>query len=775
MPPAHLRTFVPLLCLLVIACGGVSSAPEDGVVVAPVERDTTPEALPSVDGARPNNPTPTGGPSSPSPSAPADLTRARLLEAEGELRSALNAYLAVANSNSNSRGEAVLGAARVLLDLDRAMEARSLLEPFLAAGAGPHQGAARYLLGRTYDFLSMPQQALEQFLLYADLGGPATAYARIERARILAGLGQAEAAEAEAQAAVALGIPAAVRNGMRLSMAQAYERAGQPANALGWFQALLDGGGDPIAALTGLSRVKRAIGDLSYWQDEARLMASYPSSAAALAALNRALEAGVAVDSFVRGLVLYRHGEYDRAFDVLMARINAAPNDPANAEAYYYVAAIQEHRNQAEQALISYARVVELNPSSTLADDALWWRGRILEDAGRRSEAAAVFGQLAVNYPSSSWASDAALRGGLLLYQAGDYRGAANAWAQMLLTATGLVERQRLTLWQGKALLKAGETAQARTILEQLAASGEDDYYGIRAVALLNGRHGLPKATVEANINLTPDFDWAAAEAWLSQRTGRTVTPAHEQPWAADSRWARAQELWTVGRAVQAEVEALSLLDSYNQDPIALYTMARALAAQGRTSISGRAGQRLLRVLNTKPNQGLPKAILSLSYPAAFPTAVQRYAQAEGISPLLMLAFIRQESFFDPRAVSPAGALGLTQVLPATGRTLASRLGVTGFESDQLLQADTNIRFGAHYMANALRELDGNIYAALAAYNAGQAAARRWLPAAHGDADLYVEVVEWAETRLYLEIVAENYAIYRYLYAGEPVPNLPRD
>jgi soluble lytic murein transglycosylase len=178
-------------------------------------------------------------------------------------------------------------------------------------------------------------------------------------------------------------------------------------------------------------------------------------------------------------------------------------------------------------------------------------------------------------------------------------------------------------------------------------------------------------------------------------------------------------------------------------------------------------------VLNTNPNAGLPKPLLSLSYPAAFAPLVQKYASAQKVSPLLMLAFIRQESFFDPRATSPAGALGLTQVVPSTGEAIAKTLGVNDFETDQLLHADLNLRFGAKYMADQLEKFRGEIFVAFAAYNAGPTAAGHWRDDSGNDGDLFLETIEFHESRLYVEIVSENYAIYRYLYGGQPEPNLP--
>ena len=84
-----------------------------------------------------------------------------------------------------------------------------------------------------------------------------------------------------------------------------------------------------------------------------------------------------------------------------------------------------------------------------------------------------------------------------------------------------------------------------------------------------------------------------------------------------------------------------------------------------------------------------------------------------------------------------------------------------------------NLKLGARYMADQLNRFDDEVFVALAAYNAGPNAAERWREASGDDADLYVETIEFGETRLYIEIVAENYAIYRYLYAGESEPNLP--
>ena len=165
-----------------------------------------------------------------------------------------------------------------------------------------------------------------------------------------------------------------------------------------------------------------------------------------------------------------------------------------------------------------------------------------------------------------------------------------------------------------------------------------------------------------------------------------------------------------------------------------------------------------------------PYAIEQLAYPTPFASELLEAAAAEGIPPLLLAALARQESAFNPRAGSLAGALGLTQVIPPTGEEIASSLGVPWL-IDDLFDPRTSLRFGAHYLAMQLKQFDGNVVAALAAYNGGPGNARRWLNAQPFPGALgYSEAVDFSETQDYLGRVIENYAWYRYLYAGAPRP-----
>jgi soluble lytic murein transglycosylase len=745
----------------VVACSGDEKPPD--VIVTSLGQATTE--------AGDETPAGPGAALTPQAGLSVDLDAARRLESEGDIERAAAAYVAVAAGKSPEAKQGTLAAARLLLELERPDDVRILLEPFIARNdfAGDDK-AAHYLLARAYAALDMWAESLAQYDLYVQTGRAALPYAHLDRAQALLALGRTQEAIAAVQGGLGMGVPASQRSRFLLVIAQAYETSGAHGDAIAAYRNLINDGSEVTRSLSKVIELKRKLGDGSYTTDLTQLLAGYPSSPEALDNLKQAQARGEPVLAVVRGLVLYRANDYTSAEPAFKEQISLSPNAAASAEAYYYLAAIQESKNDIASALTNYTRATELNPQSPIADDALWWRARIQEIDGVLDQAGTLYARIVNDYPNSQFYSDAAFRNGMLRYRARDFTAAATLWSQSAASTGDGAERTRLQIWQAKALIASGSNATAAPILQEMAADYEDDYPGVRARALAAGKPELPTVDGETKLDIDPDFDWKAAEAWLTGRTGRAISDAG---WSTDARWGRAQELWLVGRAGYGDAEMFGLIEAYAGDAVAMYTIARRLDDLGRTSMSARAGQRLLRVLNTNPNAGLPKPLLSLSYPAAFGPLVQKYAGEQKVSPLLMLAFIRQESFFDPRALSPAGALGLTQVVPGTGEAIAKTLGVDDFTAEQLLHADLNIRFGAKYMADQLEKFQDEIFVAFAAYNAGPTAAGRWRQDSGNDGDLFLETIEFHESRLYVEIVAENYAIYRYLYGGQPEPNLP--
>ena len=153
-----------------------------------------------------------------------------------------------------------------------------------------------------------------------------------------------------------------------------------------------------------------------------------------------------------------------------------------------------------------------------------------------------------------------------------------------------------------------------------------------------------------------------------------------------------------------------------------------------------------------------------LAYPLAFRDQIAKASKTAAIPPDLLQALMREESALDPRALSPTGALGLTQVMPGTAREIARRLKLHGFVPSNLFDPDVSIRIGGAYL--------GELYArfqhpalALASYNAGPGAVSAWLSKRRAlPLDVFVEEIPLDETRGYVKRCLRSFAAYQYLY-----------
>jgi soluble lytic murein transglycosylase len=161
----------------------------------------------------------------------------------------------------------------------------------------------------------------------------------------------------------------------------------------------------------------------------------------------------------------------------------------------------------------------------------------------------------------------------------------------------------------------------------------------------------------------------------------------------------------------------------------------------------------------------VPGDLLRVAYPVDYVAQVDGQARVNGLDPLFLAAVVRQESFWDASAGSPVGAVGLTQVMPATGEGIARALEVKEFRTSDLFKPAVSLQFGAYYLAGQLKRL-GNPHYALAAYNAGPGNAARWIDGAgKGNAADFVEQVDYAETQHYVAVIMEHYAHYLRAYS----------
>ena len=723
--------------------------------------------------------TPTPSPEPTATPSPPDLSLAAEFAVQGKVDAAIGAYLAVIEQGPpDERLTARLALARVYVDDGQPSLAVGQLDAYLLeAPAEADVRAAQYSLAEALALQDDWEGALPLYDAYIGSGGGATTYARIDRALALVHIGRPGQALAEAELVLGEELPSSVRLPFLLSMAQQLEPA-LPTSAQTLYERLAEESLSPADQALALWRSAviqdQEGGATARAEAWPTIIQRFPETSTARTIIDELPEGAAELDPYFIGLVYYRDGrsaEAREAFGASLAASQGGGSAASAARSSYYLAILDERAGDVDGAVAGYGRVLDIDPTVEQADDALWWQGRLLEQTGRRSEAAVSYQRLVEDIPGSDRAAEARFRLAIFPYDDGLFEQATRAFADIADAAEGR-ERQRALLWQGKALAADGAPTGADEAWQTLREEAPADYYGLRA-AVLPGEAG--GALEDAGLSQPIEPNWAAIEAWLRDATDEDPAGALETL-LYDEHWGLGQELLALGMHRRAHHEFGLLLDSAEADPAALYQVARFFHSVGLTDLSARAATRLLTALADSTTAEAPVDLWRLAYPAPFVALLREASDAEGAPDVLVLALLRQESFFDPRAGSTAGALGLAQVIPPTGLEIADALGVDDFEVEQLFRPVVSLRFGAYYIQQQVDAFDGNIYYGLAAYNGGAGNSQRWQDAAGGsDVDRFVEEITFSETKAYLRLVAENLARYRQLYTDLEEPALPGD
>jgi soluble lytic murein transglycosylase len=166
----------------------------------------------------------------------------------------------------------------------------------------------------------------------------------------------------------------------------------------------------------------------------------------------------------------------------------------------------------------------------------------------------------------------------------------------------------------------------------------------------------------------------------------------------------------------------------------------------------------------------LPDPVWRILYPMRYEDQLLESAHRQGLDPALVAGVIWQESTFDASAESPAGALGLMQVMPRTGRSLARSLGLR-YRRSMLTDPEVGLKMGTLYLRRMIDAHGGHIERALAAYNAGPGRVRSWTAARPGlTAEDFIETIPFTETRNYVMGILAHQEHYRRLYGMPPSP-----
>jgi soluble lytic murein transglycosylase len=466
------------------------------------------------------------------------------------------------------------------------------------------------------------------------------------------------------------------------------------------------------------------------------------------------------------GRALKRDRQSGRAIDVLRPVAERCAEPEIRRRALYVLATAVQAQGSRDEAIALYRRFAREQPSSSLADDALVAAAELLVRAERGAEARQALLEVVRTHPDGDQFDEARFRLAWLARRDGD---AARAMAALLAIEeerreVDPYEHARAAYWRAVLLQAQGPAgrAAAESIWRGLTTAAPADFYALLARARLAGRVGIE---LPAPLPAAPEAPW----------------PLDPGPLRDDPHYRAGLLLLRLGLPRAADEELLAVdrsrLVSGRGEPSPPVVLLAALLAQAGDH---REAHQLLRVearaALRRPPEGKGRAVWALAYPPAYSRYVTQYAATSEVPPTLLQALMREESALDPEAVSPAGAIGLTQLMLPTAQQVARRLKLPKPDRDALTDPETSIRIGAAYLGQLLRRYGGGPAQALAAYNAGEGAVGRWRAGGRdGDLDEWVEEIPFDETRGYVKRVLRSDASYRLLSGRDGLAAAPAD
>jgi soluble lytic murein transglycosylase len=686
-----------------------------------------------------------------------------------------------------------------------------------ALTSDPVTGArAQYMLGRTFTRLERYEEALSAYQAYLDLR-PGLIDTRLHELRgdLFTTLADNPSAIQSYQQAY-LSDPAGGNDRLAVKVARAYQSSGDDETAFALYQDLYNTAGNDytkaqMALLMGNILLDQDQPEQAYaiFQESIR---EFPFAFDAYTALVILVEDGVPVNEHDRGLVNYHAGNHLLAIQAFDRYLASAPEVLADSALYHQALATRALGGEENQwgAIALWEQLIETYPTSNYyvdawqsieftlwaflgdhpaaaqrsldfvaqrpeaadAPDFLFRAGRSYERADMLQEAADTWARLAGEYPASSETFRATYFAGISLVRLGDWNGAQAQFSRALVLTAEPSELAAAHLWIGKCQQVLGEFSAALDSWKIAQTANPFGHYSIRAEDLLIGREPFSEP---ASYDLDPDLDpyLPEAEAWLRTTFDIPAEINLESPGmlAYDPRFQRGLEYWALGDYPAGKAEFDSLRLEFSEDPAQTFRLIPALVDVGLYRSALAASTQLLRLAGLERGDALlaPEFFSRVRFGAYYLDWLLPASQKEGVSPLMLLSVMRQESTYEGFIRSGAGARGLMQVMPATGAQLAENLAwPENYTVDDLDRPHVSIVFGASYLRQQRQLFEGDQFAMLAAYNGGPGNTLIWKALTPSDdPDLFLEIVRIEETRNYMRLINEIHYIYGWLY-GEP-------
>jgi soluble lytic murein transglycosylase len=426
-------------------------------------------------------------------------------------------------------------------------------------------------------------------------------------------------------------------------------------------------------------------------------------------------------------------GRVDESLATLREIYQQYPDSAQAPAALFRRARLLWNRDRTLDAQEAFDYLLRRYPGDANAAEALYAMGRMDEAAGHGAQAMATYGRLVRSYPHAPVAAEAGWRIGWVLYRQQRWAEAAEAFARAVQRSPSIAVDAMY--WQARSLESAARVTDARVLYRRLLDKDPTNYYAYWAERRLG-----QVRTVSAKA--------------LPRRSSVAI-PSAPLPSVDTYHLTRARELQAMGILPLARRE-LRAFERGNRAAASL----PSFLIDAYPAVDGyRDAIRLAHTISSSAR--------FVFYPLAFWPQITTNTSHNGVDPFLVLSLMRQESMFDPEALSPADARGLMQLMPKTAVQIARRVGRPAPSPVDLYDADVNIMLGVAHLRYLLDLYGGNPMKALAAYNGGEDAVARWDRQSGGlDLDEWVESITYRETRSYVKKVISNQLRYENLYGA---------
>ena len=406
----------------------------------------------------------------------------------------------------------------------------------------------------------------------------------------------------------------------------------------------------------------------------------------------------------------------------------------------------------------TYERLARDFPEHSFADDALFFAADLYVKTGRLQLASERLRALAQLYPQGDYLGEALFKDYWISRTLKAPDGGVPTLErieQRFADADETTDVERARYWRARTLQEQGKPKEAAALFESLALQFPATYYGLISRTRLGE---LEPARLQL---LLPELDFSRQER-------RGPWPLHAGTMEKDPHFVAAVELLRLGfpEAVSSELLAINRVGLPSEN---LRLLVHLLAMSGDERGAHGVARIALRRELSGPITPQTRPLWEVAYPNAFRELIEKHTKAAGVEPDLLQALMREESALDPKALSWAGALGLTQLMPTTAQAVARQLKLKTPTTQALLEPDLNIRLGAAYLGSLIKRFPGQTAFAVGSYNAGPFAIDKWRADRPGmPLDAWVEEVPIAETRGYIKRVLRSFNTYQLLYGQPP-------